>query len=52
MIDEPCLGSRCLPVDSTVVEDGESETGECLVCGQRVALGYGGLVVAHQTVAR
>jgi hypothetical protein len=47
MIDERCLGSHRPPTAESVEND-DAVTGECAVCGQRVTLGYAGLVPVHR----
>lgn len=48
MTDEPCVGSRGLPLEATILEEEDIETGECPVCGRRVILGYAGLLPYHR----
>ena len=48
MTDERCLGSRVLPLADSIVEEEDTATGECPVCGRRVILGYAGLLPDHR----
>ena len=50
MTDERCLGSRGLPIDATIVEEEDTATGECPVCGRRMILGYAGLLPVHRSL--
>jgi hypothetical protein len=48
-----CLGSRGVPVESSVAvdEDGSTATGVCPICGKRIPLGYAQLLPVHEPPA-